>query len=650
MTTENILSLHEVENEGLSKEKHEELLALKLQEWLKEAEGHEVNTKYTEEAQVDYKFYAGEQDSEAVLAELARQKRPNTTFNEIKTKIDTLIGIASQVRLDPTILPREDTDGQIAEVMSATFKFYRDKLRLEDLESNCFEHAVKSGRSLQGFFIDVSNPFKPKIKSKRVHGSRFFLDPEGTELDFSDHRYLFVDNWIEEDEIRGLYPNFDPELIKAKAQTDSTGTVKLDFFNTTTRKFRLVECWYHVFKPVIWFVSPLTGEPDFLSPKDFKEFQRKLLEGLPVAGKDGVERTVQLEQPLEGVERAKKFVKFAIFTEDLILESGNTPYEGFNKNSFPYTLYGAYKNDNDNLWFSAIRMMRAPQIGLNTIMRQFIHLLNTSPKGLLIAETGALLDEDDYKDRSSSSNYILKVGRGMIDKIKFTNQVQIPPIYENLLAIYSGFLKSVSGVEDALLGIPSGSREPGITVQLRQQSSLAVLHMLFKNYTISRLRSGKQLLGFIQQYVKNTEFLRIDPKAEPLVINGVNEDGSILNDLSVGKFDLMVEESIQAANVRLANAKILQDFSQNNPGSIPPDVLLDQTDVSFSAKQRVRDFVESQIDAEARQRDDAMILELVKLAVKHDVDLEKVKKLKTQLATGGNSNGRRNGNDRRARK
>jgi hypothetical protein len=129
-----------------------------LQKWVADAENSTPETTWREEAQEDYAFYAGKQDSAEVIDILESQNRPTTTFNEVKPKIDKLVGLADQVRRVPTALPVTREDEAIAELTNGVFKHYRYTLNISDKEMDCFEHTAKSGRSFLYFYVDKANP------------------------------------------------------------------------------------------------------------------------------------------------------------------------------------------------------------------------------------------------------------------------------------------------------------------------------------------------------------------------------------------------------------------------------------------------------------------------------------------------------------
>lgn len=644
MTDQTLRNISKLEEDTtLTKEELNNSLLIQYQQWLNNTERSTSEGVWRLNASEDYRFYGGKQDTQIVLDELAAQKRPNSVFNEIKPKVDTLIGLAAQLRINPAVLPTEDTDSQLAEILGTAFKFFRREMKAEDLELECFEHTAKVGRSLQGYFIDTQNPFDPVIKSYRVESGRYWLDADSRDYPgMLDAKFLFIDNWLTLDEVQAFYPDFNAHTAQKNqgiatsniGGIDPTLRVGQIWFDETNNKFRVIELWYRLFVQTAWFVNPLTGKPDSMPAINWPAYVKALQEGISTGvDEKGEVQKFQSDEPPEMVVRPKKRVKFAIFSGNEILERGFNPHKGFNEDNFPYTLYAGYRDDEENVWFGIIRMMKDPQKGFNTIMRQLIHLLNSAPKGMLIHEEGSILNIQEYKDRGSAANFDLKVAKGALstEKVKFTSQTQIPQIYENLLSRYGDLMKNLSGIQDVFLGVAAGSREPGITSQLRQQSGLAVLFVIFDNFRRARIHSGKQLLSFIQQYITGTKMLRIDPIAAPVVINGVNEDGSILNDVSVGKFDLIVEEALEGSSMKLANAKILADFAQNNPGSIPADVLLDQTNISFTAKERIRQFGEqARLDTQQNKEEEldiewAQILEKSEQAITRS-NINKVQK------------------------
>lgn len=556
---------------------------LRLLDWLSDAEQSTPETEWREVGPEDYKFYAGDQDKEEVKRLLIEQKRPITVFNEIKPKIDMLIGLAAQTRFQPDVVPVGTEDQALAQVVKGALYHYAKKTKLVRKEVECFEHSTKSGRSLLYFFIDKENPFKPVIKVKRIQGVSFTLDPQSFEYDMSDARYIFIDKWMSEEDIKANWPNVNVEMIKQHAGYAGKGYPA--FWNEQDDLYRVVECWYRKYDRMTWFTNPLTGKVESLTPAEFSKFAKALSEGIPQP--DGT-RSQPIPIP-DSVDSMVRNTYYMIFTDIFKIEGGKSPYRW---KGFPAVLFGAYKNDNTNAWFSAIKMMKDPQQSMNTMRRQLSHLLQTLPKGLLKHEVGAVINIEEYEKRSADPSFHLEITKGMFDKVGFEQQPAISPIYSQYDLVMAQSMKDSSGVQDDLMGIQNTSREPGVTVQMRQQTGLAVLYVLFDNFRESRLEAGRILLSFIQQYVTQEELIRSQGQEgmQLLQINTqTNPQSPNFNDITVGEYDLEVEETVENATMRLAIAQMLTDFSQNNPNSIPPDIVLDYANIPFTVKQRVKE-------------------------------------------------------------
>lgn len=596
-------------NEASLSEDHKRLL-----EWLHEAENSTPETDWREIGQEDYRFYAGDQDSTEVKAILEEQNRPATVFNEVKPKVDMLIGMAAQTKFQPDIVPVGKEDEPMAEIMKGVLQHYSRKTKLVKRQVECFEHTVKSGRSLLYYYIDAENPFKPKIQVKRIPGSNFIVDPQAIEYDLSDARYLFIDKWMTEEDLLALWPQVDVHQVRSHV-----GSGYPLFFNEQDDMFRVVECWHRKYVPMRWFINPLTGKEESLPPKEFDEMSKLLSEGIPM--EDG---STQPLPPPDYIETQVRKMHYMLFTDIFEIEGGISPY---NWEGFPAALFGAYKNDNTNAWFGAITMMKDPQVALNTMRRQLSHLLQTLPKGLLKHEVGSILNIDEYERRSSDPSFHLEVAAGKYEKVGFEKQPPISHIYQQYDATMGQSMKDASGIQDDLMGIQKTSREPGVTVQMRQQTGMAVLYLLFDNFRESRLLGTKILLSFIQQYVTAPEMIRIKgPKGmELLEINSqMNPESEGFNDVSKGEYDLEVDETVENSTLRMTIAQILTEFSQNNPGAIPPGIILEYANLPYTVKQEVQQAWEAHAQQEQDNIEADRALKMMEIAIKANVEVEKI--------------------------
>lgn len=596
---------------GASFELTDEDVALlnKVTNWLKQTEGADSETVWASEAEEDYNFYGGDQDSGEVLLALAEAKRPALTYNQIKPKVDVVVGLAGQNRQLPSAFPTEKNDEALVELVNGTIKFFRRETGLADGEMTCFEHTTKSGRSLLHFYISDENPYAPEIKTRFVHGRNFKLDPRSINYDMSDARFYFMDFWYDKEEIKVRYPDFDPEKVTQLQASDGSSPM---FYNAVEDTYRVTECWYKETAELYWITNPISGKVEKLMKKEYLAFRDAVRAGIPM--EDG---SFVVDPEFTGIKRYGTVYKYIIFSNYYIFEAGVSKHRW---EGFPSVLFGAFKHDKENRWFGLINMMKNPQVGINTMRRQMQHLLQTSPKGIMMHEIGAVIDIEAYEKHSAEPNYHLELAAGALEKVRFTEQPTISPVYGQLLDVDQQLMKDVSGVQNDTLGIQTYSREPGITTQLRQGQNIAILYILLDNFKKSRLQTTKLLFSMIQQYVTTEKIIRIEGEngQQLMQINSQhNPDAPDFNDVSIGKYDFFVEEGIETVNSRNSIAQMLIEMNHNAPGSIPSDLIIEYSGAPFSVVQKIKQYnamqAESQQMAAKEQQDRETALELAKI-------------------------------------
>jgi hypothetical protein len=585
LDTPTIGSLQNLSDEDLA-------LLNKVQTWLRYAESSDGESKWLTEAEEDYNFYAGDQDSQEVLTKLALAKRPALVYNQIKPKVDVVIGIAGQNRQLPSAFPVEHNDEALVELANGVIKFYRRESSLANNEMTCFEHTVKSGRSLLHFYIAGDNPYEPEIKTRFVHGRNFKLDPRSINYDMSDARFVFMDFWYDKEEIKVKYPDFDPDMVAQLQSSDGSAPM---FYNAVEGTYRVTECWYKATEEVWWVTNPVNGKVEKLDEATYKQFRDDIRKGIILP--DG---TAIVDPKFEGIKKWSTVYKYVIFSNCYIFEKGTSKHRW---EGFPCVLFGGFKHDRENRWFGLINLMKDPQTGINTMRRQMQHLLQTSPKGILIHEVGAILDIEAYEAKSAEPNYHMEVAAGALGKVKFTDQPSISPVYGQLMDTDGQFMKDVSGVQNDTLGIQTYSREPGITTQLRQGQNIAILFLLLDNFKNSRLQATKLLFSFIQQYISSERVIRIEGQNGQMLMqinSQSNPQAPDFNDVTIGKYDFYVEEGIETVNSRNSIAQLLVDISHQSPGSVPPDLIVEYSGAPFSVVQKLKQY--SQMQQQAQQQ------------------------------------------------
>jgi len=129
------------------------------------------------------------------------------------------------------------------------------------------------------------------------------------------------------------------------------------------------------------------------------------------------------------------------------------------------------------------------------------------------------------------------------------------------------------------------------------------------------------LFSFIQQYITNERIIRIEGQEGQQLLQQLNTQSDPnspgFNDITIGKYDFYIEEGIETINSRNSIAQMLIDMSHQNPGSIPPELIIEYSGAPFTVVQKLKQFSAlqqqgaQQAEKERAEREEA--LEMAKL-------------------------------------
>jgi hypothetical protein len=142
---------------------------------------------------------------------LRKRRQPAVVINRIKGKVEFLVGLEIERRIDP-----KATDAE----------------RFDNKRSRVWKNLIVEGAG--GYDIQVKKSYSGiDVSIKRVPWDRMFWDPHSGEPDFSDAGYLGVVTWMDYADAVQMYPGDD-----AKAALDATMDERGEISNTYDDKPR----------------------------------------------------------------------------------------------------------------------------------------------------------------------------------------------------------------------------------------------------------------------------------------------------------------------------------------------------------------------------------------------------------------------------
>lgn len=527
----------------------------RCRKWFEDAV--EAGKKWRDEAREDYEFTAGKQWTDEEIKQFQQDGRPAITINRIKPHLNILSGYQRLNRYDIDFLARTSDDVELCQIRRGITKYVMDRCDYDSVESQVFLDCAIGGLGWFG----VRYKFDAEIQDgeaviERVDPFGMYIDPEAHELDFSDAKFLIRAKWVAKDELKQVYPEQADAIENnfavydtAERENENWRVADPLYYSGELKKVRVVECWY-------------------------KERVNQM-----VMGANGQPAQIPIIQ-----------VKLCVFFDRTVLEENPSPYQ---HGEFPYVpmIYHYYGVGDTPAGF--VRDLKDPQREVNKRRIQELHLLNTSANGGGWVEEGAMTpdQESEFKRMNSIPGHYQKVLPGAISQNKILErQPKNPPtavIQAEQQA--SDDIKTISGINESLLGVDVPSQASGRAIELRQKQAVTHLATIFdslrraKKKIVNLLWGRRGHAGIIPQFYTAEKVYRVEGENGqqfiPVNQQVVTQDpvaGLIvqtINDLSQGEFDVVIADVEASATHRQAQMWSLVDAVSKL--GIPADLIFD---------------------------------------------------------------------------
>lgn len=396
------------------------------------------------------------------------------------------------------------------------------------------------------------------------------IDPASNEYDLSDARYFLRAKEVSYEVLLDMWPEKSDEILQAETAALDLGTSNQvsdrdsDYNSSITRSYnkvkgtwRLIEAWY-------WQVEK---EGEFRAKNESGGWE-------PIKDKTSL-KVLMMQNPLLQWERKASFKKQyyqAFVCGPVLLENIESPYEF---QGFPYVGIFGNKDEETGRYLGMVNSMRDPQMELNKRRTQVLHILNKSAKSGWKGPKGAFVDRDQWEEESARPGVILEYdieqGQEVPQELK---PPPLPAAFIQLEQMASVDLRDVSGVNIELMGL-SQKDTPGIVTNQRQKQALTLLQNYFDNMRRSTKQLGRIMLALMQQYYTDGRQYQISGVTDPQTQKPVGQV-QMTQDLKIGRYDLIAEESPYSPNQKMETAMKLQQIIQMALQAgipIPPEVL-----------------------------------------------------------------------------
>jgi hypothetical protein len=504
--------------------------------------------QYIEMAKKCDAFYRGDQWDQADLAALEAEGRPALTINTILPTVNTVLGEQSTRRADVQFKPRRGGDQDVAIVLTKLYGQIADNNKLDWVEQTVFSDGlIMDGRGYFDVRMDFSDHLEGEVRISAKDPLDILIDPDAKEYDPKTWNEVFETKWMTLDEIEELYGKDKAEQLRFVAENgngfgrDSIEYEETRYGKTDTaqdylgaaipgeddyrnvKALRVIERQYRKMGRADFFVDPNTGDqrevPEDWTDQKTKKFAKQY--GLSV------------------ISKVKRKVRWTVTCDKIVLHDDWSPYEDFTL--VPYFAY--FRRGRP---FGMVRNLLSPQEQLNKITSQELHIVNTTANSGWMVESGSLvgMTADDLEEHGAETGLVLEYNRGSQPPLKIQPN-QIPTGLDRISQKAALNIKTISGVNDSMLGSDS-AEVSGIAIQAKQSRGVIMIQVPLDNLRKSRQYLAEKVLNLVQRFYTEQRVIQItnedDPMKprEPMVVNQMTPEGRVVNDLTLGEYDVIV--------------------------------------------------------------------------------------------------------------
>ena len=489
---------------------------------------NDADTMNRQEALEDLKFGGGDQWPVELQNSRNLESRPVITVNKVDNYCRQVCNQQRQQRPRIKVHAMNTHDDMIdAQTIQGIIRHIENNSNADHAYDNAFEYAVRMGWGFfrvrtdyvsedsfeQEIYIDpIDNPFT------------VYFDPNSVAPDGSDADRCLITTMMPKKEFSKLYPD---AAVDGGTSFTQRGTGDSQSEWITKEDIRLAEYFYTVReKATLYQLSD--GSSTFAEDKGF--FDRLASAGIVVIGKR---------------DSYKKTIKYCKLTAIDIIEEGT--WAGKYIPIIP--VYGRHIVIGDKRKkFGMIRYAKDPQRMYNFWQTSITEGVALAPKAKwLMAEGQDEGHENDWANANIKSFPLLRYKQTDIEGRPAPVPVRLQPEPPQ-----AGIMAAAAGVDDdikSIMGVfdPAQLKQGNISGKAlngQQQQVDLTNYDYYDNLTRSISHCGKIILDLLPKIYDTERVMRIigdDGKPDLLTINQRDSVGRVLNDMTVGQYDVVMD-------------------------------------------------------------------------------------------------------------
>lgn len=566
-------------------------------------EGLEGNELCVQEAIKNYGYYEGgdKQWKSEDISVLNAGGRPHLTINMILPTINLLTGYERQNRQEVLAFPRKGGNRLVAQLFTELCKYTEDISNAAYERSMMFLDGIVAIKGWINIDIDYKDdPYNGELVIERVDPFDIVEDPGCKSYDLNKGaKYIIRSYWADKELIRLTYPKCKKEIDELKFDDLDKRDIQHQPGRPTSPdkyKARLRETWWRSYEKAVYLIHKMSMERKRVDKSKIPLMKRMLEIDRRQAEEEGRMTVFAVAEAVVPVLHCDTTLG------KLIVEEVERPFGEMTK--FPLQRFVPYWINGN--CFSPVSNLRSPQDEKNKRRSQSLHLVNTSANsGWFNKKTGGA-DRGELEQVGSKPGVVIDYDTTKPDKIVPT---PLSHAHITLEQMAGNDIKEISAINANLLGIGK-PEDSGILDRQRQTQGLIGAEVVFDNYKLTQQIYAETLIDLIRHgnIYSAQEIVAIadDKKVEA----NIDQMVQAMKSIKVGKYGVTILQSPSNPTIRFANFEMLMEVARLYEGMIPPDILLDSSDIPRKEEiverlkqsmEEQKQLAQQQVQAEAQQ-------------------------------------------------
>ena len=429
-----------------------------------------------------FRFYKGDQWTQAEVRAFYQQHRKNYVFNEVASKVDHLMGVQRRTRTAPVVRSRSPEQAHMADAMTDRLDVIMDLSDCEYVESDVFLDSLLAGYGAAAVRVDTE--VSGNIRIDRIPPYEVVWDGTATDRALTGARWLARSSVQPRQLAAERFPGF-AHIIQRGGQGG------LDELSVTPEppqlwrrprhdEVRIIE-FYERTKVRVWQVTDeIAGTTERFNTKAAAEDYHKglitgyTLEGALVFDADGT----SLIRTNEGTRNT--IWQILIIGGELVLHRETS------LPAFPYIIN--FCNFHDGHFWAFVDQLIDPQILINRYITQWDYQLGTSVRNAVTVMESLLRrgwkTEDVRRELSKTSPVLPVLSHGAVGTIN--GKSPDPALFQGVDMAMNRMVDYSGGRN--YLGLTENAAESGRAVSERINASSLARYALWDNLRLFRRR------------------------------------------------------------------------------------------------------------------------------------------------------------------